>query len=160
MRRVSTYRQKRSVDGKRLCLVCETPCPGRRRSYCSDECFLRNTPTLMRLKVFNRDKGVCASCSMQCSNRDDLQTSLVNRLMLDYRATEDTHIRELLGATRRQIESTPGKVFAVTAWHMDHIVPVAEGGGLCGLDNLRTLCVVCHKAETAKLRKRLKRSQR
>ena len=26
----------------------------------------------------------------------------------------------------------------------DHIVAVYQGGGLCDLDNLRTLCVVCH----------------
>ncbi len=30
------------------------------------------------------------------------------------------------------------------AWHADHIVPVYKGGGLCELDNLRTLCVACH----------------
>ena len=39
-------------------------------------------------------------------------------------------------------------------WEMDHIVPVVEGGGSCGLDNLRTLCVACHRKETAKLAKR------
>ena len=31
-------------------------------------------------------------------------------------------------------------------WQMDHIVTVTEGGGGdCGLGNLRTLCVPCHK---------------
>ena len=30
------------------------------------------------------------------------------------------------------------------AWHADHIVPVYKGGGLCQLENLRTLCVPCH----------------
>ncbi len=43
-------------------------------------------------------------------------------------------------------------------WQADHIVPVAEGGGECGLDNMRTLCTPCHKAATRALRKRLKRS--
>jgi 5-methylcytosine-specific restriction endonuclease McrA len=41
------------------------------------------------------------------------------------------------------------------AWEMDHIIPVAEGGGSCGLDGLRTLCRSCHRTETAALRKRL-----
>lgn len=36
-------------------------------------------------------------------------------------------------------------------WEMDHIVPVVEGGGDCGLDNLRTLCWRCHRSETAAL---------
>lgn len=36
-------------------------------------------------------------------------------------------------------------------WQADHIVPVIEGGGSCGLDNLRTLCTDCHQQETKKL---------
>jgi 5-methylcytosine-specific restriction protein A len=42
-------------------------------------------------------------------------------------------------------------------WDADHIVPVIEGGGECGIDNFRTLCIPCHKAETAALRKRMAR---
>jgi 5-methylcytosine-specific restriction endonuclease McrA len=34
---------------------------------------------------------------------------------------------------------------------VDHIIPVCEGGGCCGLSNLRTLCKPCHKVETKKL---------
>lgn len=45
-------------------------------------------------------------------------------------------------------------------WEMDHIVPVVEGGGGCGLDNLRTLCLACHRAETAALAARRARSRR
>ena len=40
-------------------------------------------------------------------------------------------------------------------WQADHIVPVSEGGGECDLSNMRTLCDVCHAAETAALRARL-----
>src|SRR5690348_4241457 len=29
-------------------------------------------------------------------------------------------------------------------WEADHIVPVADGGGECGLDNYRLLCRACH----------------
>lgn len=36
-------------------------------------------------------------------------------------------------------------------WEMDHRVPVVEGGGDCGLENLRTLCWACHRRETAAL---------
>jgi len=39
-------------------------------------------------------------------------------------------------------------------WHADHVVPVVEGGGECGLEGMRTLCVPCHKDETAALAKR------
>lgn len=40
-------------------------------------------------------------------------------------------------------------------WQSDHINPVAEGGGSCGLGNLRTLCTPCHAVETARLAARL-----
>ena len=41
-------------------------------------------------------------------------------------------------------------------WQADHIVAVAEGGGGCGLENLRTLCTPCHQNETEKLKYRLR----
>ncbi len=43
-------------------------------------------------------------------------------------------------------------------WDADHIVPVAEGGGQCDLDNLRTLCLPCHREQTAALGLRLRRA--
>lgn len=30
----------------------------------------------------------------------------------------------------------------------DHIVAVYQGGGLCDLENLRTLCVICHQVRS------------
>lgn len=33
-------------------------------------------------------------------------------------------------------------------WHVDHVLPVFLGGSACGLDNLQTLCVDCHKEKT------------
>lgn len=46
-----------------------------------------------------------------------------------------------------------------TLWEADHIVPVIEGGGCCGLENYRTLCIPCHRAETRKLRSRMRRQR-
>lgn len=34
------------------------------------------------------------------------------------------------------------------AWHVDHIKRVVDGGGECGAENLRTLCVLCHSDVT------------
>ena len=41
-----------------------------------------------------------------------------------------------------------------TAWDADHITPVAEGGGLCGLENYQSLCHPCHKRKTAEMARR------
>jgi 5-methylcytosine-specific restriction endonuclease McrA len=45
-------------------------------------------------------------------------------------------------------------------WEMDHVVPVCEGGGECGLDGLRTLCIACHRRVTAELAARRARRNR
>lgn len=37
---------------------------------------------------------------------------------------------------------------AGNVWHADHCTPVRAGGGMAGLSNLQTLCVVCHAAKT------------
>jgi 5-methylcytosine-specific restriction enzyme A len=36
-------------------------------------------------------------------------------------------------------------------------LPVAEGGGECDLDNIRTLCLRCHRAATLEFRRRRKK---
>lgn len=41
-------------------------------------------------------------------------------------------------------------------YEFDHIVPVVLGGGNCSIVNLRTLCEICHSAETRKLIKQLR----
>jgi 5-methylcytosine-specific restriction protein A len=33
-------------------------------------------------------------------------------------------------------------------WDADHVHPVVAGGGSCGIDNIRTLCIPCHKQVT------------
>ena len=38
-------------------------------------------------------------------------------------------------------------------WEADHILPVVEGGD-SNLDNMRTLCIPCHRAVTRELRVR------
>ena len=35
-------------------------------------------------------------------------------------------------------------------------MPVAEGGGQCGPENYRTLCIRCHRVVTNQLRQRLR----
>lgn len=121
---------KTSEQKKGFCKVCETPLKGRQQAYCSKECWVRNTPGLMRRAVERRDKGICAGCGCQC------------RIRWMSRKTY----------TEQQLKDMP-------RWQADHIVPVVEGGGLCGIENYRTLCTLCHKKATRELVKRLKESR-
>jgi len=39
----------------------------------------------------------------------------------------------------------------MTFWDADHMVEVVKGGGECGLENMQTLCLWCHREKTARL---------
>jgi 5-methylcytosine-specific restriction endonuclease McrA len=131
-------------NGRALCRWCrlELP-PGPRRTFCSDFCVhewkLRTDPGYLRERVFDRDRGICAVCRLDC-------------------CAELAHLKRLRG---------PGRIRAWAAWGLkpggraslwdaDHILAVAEGGGECDLSNLRTLCLRCHRQVTADLRDRLR----
>ncbi len=77
---------------------------------------------------------MCAACGL------DTEALRRDKRKLDYRA-------------RRDFEREWGR--RKHFWDADHIVPVAEGGGECDLSNMRTLCLRCHRAATAELRRRL-----
>ncbi len=116
----------------------------RRRTFCSDYCVdqwrLRTDPGYLRDQVFARDRGICAVCHIDT-------ISAYNALKRARGPARKAGLR-LYGlrsiASRRSL------------WDADHIRPVAEGGGQCDLDNLRTLCLLCHREATAQLRTRLR----
>ena len=116
----------------------------RRRTFCSDYCVhqwrLRSDPGYLRDQVFARDGGRCALCELDT--------------VAAYRA-----LKRARGAAREEALVMWG-LRSITArrslWDADHILPVAEGGGECDLDNLRTLCLMCHREATADLRRRLR----
>ncbi len=120
------------------CRWCGAEVPPRRFTFCGDACVhewrLRTDPGYLREQVFLRDRGVCAQCGT------DTEALRKDKRKLDYRA-------------RRQFEKDWGGRRQL--WDADHIVPVAEGGGECDLSNMRTLCLKCHRAATAELRRRI-----
>lgn len=125
-------------NGRTLCRWCESEITEpRRRTFCSQECVeehrIRTSASYARYKVFERDRGVCALCGVQ--------------------AVPEGLIYKRLDGT--EFASNTGHL-----WQADHIVPVVEGGGKCGLENLRTLCTSCHKSETAKLARRRSKRKR
>jgi len=142
---VSTERKKAGGWVKRergACRWCGAEVPKGRFTFCGAPCVhewkLRTDPGYLREQVFARDRGVCAACGV------DTEALRKDKRKLDY-------------AARRQFEKDWG--LRRHLWDADHIMPVAEGGGECDLSNMRTLCLPCHRAATAELRRRLARQQ-
>jgi len=134
---------EKGSNGRNLCRWCNLEVPPGRRTFCSDWCVeewkLRSDPGHLRERTFERDKGVCALCGLDC-------------------VAEFHHMRKLRGAARVRTFAEwglrPGSRRSL--WDADHVLPVAEGGGECDLSNIRTLCLKCHRKQTAELRVRRK----
>jgi 5-methylcytosine-specific restriction endonuclease McrA len=140
---------RKGANGRILCRWCDLEVPKGRLTFCSDYCVqewrLRSDPGYLREKVLERDGGVCAGCGIDC-----LEAA--------------RQLKRLRGAARLKASldwgvgggsgGASGRVVRKTLWDADHIVPVVEGGGECDLANIRTLCLKCHRAATADLRRR------
>ncbi len=89
-----------------------------------------------------RDGGVCALCGLDtvaaCKELRRSRGRLRKEMLTMWGLAP--------GHTRRSL------------WDADHMLSVAEGGGQCDLENLRTLCLLCHREVTEDLRRRLRRA--
>lgn len=152
-----------------------------RRTWFSDACVQAwkeiNDPATIRAAVLKRDGGICAACGVDANkaygewcrqyaesmrlvswfvNRDRFnkrwddgkQVMVWNNLpSLPYRIHEK-RVKELRAKWAPPGAWTLGRS---SGWDADHIIPVVEGGGMCGLENYRTLCHPCHKEATKSL---------
>jgi 5-methylcytosine-specific restriction protein A len=148
--------------GNPLCRECGGPVRAPRRTFCSETCVdalrVRTSPSAARERVFARDRGICAACGL------DTQ-ALLRRLRrcpkLGTRAGISAQARDLVRGFEAAVRfHRSGVRIRRSLWEADHIVPVVEGGGGCGVENLRTLCLPCHRAVTAKLTARRARARR
>lgn len=154
-----------------LCRNCSTETPSARNTFCGEACVhawkLRTQPAYQARHVLERDAGVCALCGLDClALLEDLRKRRAAHRRTRLRAPSAwtlDHARQVgdeyeVGAYADHCASIglPVRLRYLDRrlWEMDHVVPVAEGGGSCGLDNLRTLCWACHRTETAELARR------
>eukprot|EP00752_Nemacystus_decipiens_P010050 g8960.t1 len=158
----TTQDRNKSVSGKVMCLFCEEqpaseqgPPVHPRDRFCSVDCMeghgSRNSNTSLRRLVLDRDHGVCSAkgCGRDClalvSRLTAVKTHGRRRDMLlaaDPRFGDEKH-KNLL---ERLVRHPKGG----NAWNADHVTAVYQGGGECGVENLRTLCVLCHAEVTRK----------
>jgi hypothetical protein len=138
----------KNEEGLTCCRWCGMGVKPPKRTMCSKECVhelnLRINGRYLRDCVYKRDKGICSIC-----NIDTKQT--VIKLHSLYGDMKTQFLEEHSISTKRKIwiQKHGGGL-----WDADHIIPVKEGGGMCGLENIRTLCIKCHKAETKRLAKK------
>ena len=175
------YRQ--AADGCPLCVICRAELrrkdglPRRKDArYCSKTCredaWVRSGDTsVIRGLLLERDKGFCGSCGLDCAALE----AASERCLGYYGRLMDGHLdRELsptsaalwrgLGRFSRELHAAfivrladLGFHSGQHTWEAHHIMPVAKGGGGCGLEGYATLCRHCHKRAGAELAARRSR---
>lgn len=148
---IKTHPYRRGPDGRPLCRWCSEPVGKGRRSWCSDECvdqyMLLVDPNHARLLCYERDRGVCTLCKLDTVAFEKKARQRIKELKLGLFRTSYVTLEHPMHG---QVEVPVWR----DLWDADHIVPVSEGGGLCGLDNYRTLCLWCHKEVTREMHRR------
>lgn len=128
---------------KGVCCMCSLPVlksdgsPRRARWHedCLHEYKIANQASYAREVIFRRDRGYCRACGV-----------------LEFRWKRGPVIRTIFGRGAPQPQDTTQGPYCdvefTEHWHLDHIVPLADGGQH-GVQNLQTLCPACHKIKTA-----------
>lgn len=131
-------------NGNTCCRWCGKGVLPPRRTMCSPECVhelsLRINGRYLRNCVYERDKGVCAICK--------IDTKITAKQARELTGDDLDDFLKKYGISKKRklwVKKHGGGL-----WDADHIIPVKDGGGMCGLDNIRTLCILCHKDVTYK----------
>ena len=149
-----------------LCAWCGDTLPmvsnvaGVESTYCSIACSQQGrlkrgglyASTRVREQVFALERGVCQQCGIDSHALFTRMSALQPAERLNALMNASWKLPKNPKSLERLLQNPKEGDF----WEADHIVAVAEGGGGCDLENLRTLCVPCHAEETEKLRARLK----
>lgn len=134
--------------GYRCCRYCGGSIIPPKRTFCSSACIheyrLRSSGSYLRDQVYLRDCGICAICGLDTKEL----ASTLSKMQLDDPARDILLKQNNIHLTRKiKLRKRGGGL-----WDADHIVQVQDGGGECGLENIRTLCIRCHKIITASSR--------
>lgn len=132
----------KTEEGLPCCRWCNKGVMKPRRTLCSPECEhelkLRISGRYMRDCVYMRDKAICSICNVD--------TKMIAKEALNLNNDErNIYLIDHNISLKRKLWK---KKHGGGLWDADHIIPVKDGGGMCGLENLRTLCIQCHKKIT------------
>lgn len=119
------------------CTWCGTQVKRPRILWCSQGCvgaYEATQPGTLRRLVYQRDEGICASCGVDCD-------ALTCQLRVDPSKVVPQPNWPQWGLAFLLAHKT-------TVWQMDHRHPLHLGGEPFNLDNLVTLCCVCHSVKS------------
>ncbi|XP_052446818.1 DNA annealing helicase and endonuclease ZRANB3-like [Carassius gibelio] len=136
------YLQAVDSAGTPLCLSCQKP-SGEHRGwaggFCSPACMedfqLRSNQGYMCTGVL----GVCQHCGL------DAHQLYVQVRDAPHTPQGDPGQHRLAQLPLKQLNEMIQCPVEGQFWQVDHINPVYRGGGPCSLQNLQTLCTVCHR---------------
>ena len=136
---------ERDEDNNPLCRWCKNIVLPPKRTFCSPNCVheyrIRTSSSYLRSCVYQRDKGICQICNCDTKKiAKEILNTTNEQEELEVRKKYNIHLK------RKVLKKKNGGGL----WDADHINCVKDGGGQCGLDNLRTLCISCHKERTKK----------
>ena len=134
---------EKTPEGLICCRWCNKGVKPPRRTLCSEECAheirLRTNHRYFKNCVYKRDKAVCVLCG------EDTKILAKTYFLFETKEDKIIFLKEKGISIKRKIYK---RKYGGGLWDADHILPVKEGGGQCGLDNIRTLCIPCHKKKT------------
>lgn len=137
-------------NGEKLCRWCRKEVQPPKRTFCGPECVhewrLRSSTSYLRQCVRERDKEICAACGLDCK-----------ALRIELRKLKKTDPAAWLAKCEEY--SIPKHRRNKSLFDAEHVIPVCEGGGESGLQNLISLCLPCHRISTNALLAR-RREQR
>lgn len=126
---------RRDENGKALCRGCGGPITDKRRqTWCSELCHEKFDPRYVRMAVIKRDNHVCQVCKKDI--RQAVKDWSAARPKENY--TWDEYCKWSRSRPKEE-------------YH--HLVEFKDGG-LTTVDNMITICVLCHRRLTAEYAKK------
>ena len=145
-------------NGRNFCRVCHGEVGLHRRTVCDDECEKALYDLIDPVRVVEREeKGICQLCGWDLLKLTRI-IHLAGKHFWDIHGRKGSWYR-CSGDILRPMGLSRGDADRTTIYDYDHIVPIVEGGRH-ERANLRTLCLPCHKGETATLMRRLAQAAR
>lgn len=143
--------QQRRPDGSLGCRGCGGAIPKGRQTWCSKQCCDTYHPAMVIGAARRRDKEICSQCGYDAASATRqwwTERAEIDKLFKsgwtpewkpgDPQPDNSEYYRRF---QEWQEKGRPRKI------EYDHIIPFSEGG-LTILENIRSLCEVCHKERT------------